>query len=51
MDIKTIVIIFGCLILFALYRIYRKVEDFYDEFESWYGDWQKKYDPYEPRNY
>jgi len=48
---EIILIIFGCLILFGLYRIYRKIESLDDNFESWYGDWQKKYDQYEPKDY
>ena len=48
MSLETIIIIIGCLILFGLYCIYRKLESLDDNFDSWYRDWQKKYDPYIP---
>lgn len=41
-------IIIGILILIFLYKIYAKISDFHESFDSWYGDWSKKYDPYIP---
>jgi hypothetical protein len=51
MSLETITIVFGCLIVYCLFRIEKKIENLFDSFESWYGDWQKKYDPYIPDNY
>ncbi len=48
---ETILIIFGCLVLYTLHRIYKKTEDLYDSFESYYGDWLKKNDPFVPADY
>ena len=45
---EIILIIIGCLILIALYKIYGKIEDIYYKLNSWYGDWKKIYDSYEP---
>jgi hypothetical protein len=44
-------IIFCCLVLFGLYRIYKKLAELDDDFNAWYGDWQKKFDPYEPKEH
>lgn len=48
---ETILIVFGCLVLYSLHRIYKKIEELYDSFESYYGDWLKKNDPFIPGNY
>lgn len=39
---EALIILFGCLVLCGLYKIYRKLEEINDDFNSWYGDWQKK---------
>ncbi len=50
MNVETILVVLGCLILFGLYKIYKKVSDFYDSFDSWYGDWQKEHPQWHPHN-
>ena len=39
------------IIAFELYSILGKIKELDDDFNSWYGDWQKKYDPYDPPSY
>jgi hypothetical protein len=44
----AIAIILLLVIVIYLHRISNKIEKIYDSFESYYGDWQKKFDPYVP---